>query len=73
LIRKCEIVARSADGRRAICMDKENKAEILAYINRSDRHKKNGGTLFKSYWKGTGTRNYMTKKKLMTSAGVLLQ
>lgn len=40
LARLCEIVKRSADGKRAICIDKDNQAKILAYINRSPRHLK---------------------------------
>jgi len=30
----------SADGKKAICIDKNNKAAILAYINQSPRHLK---------------------------------
>jgi hypothetical protein len=40
LVRTCEIIAKSADGKKAICIDKYNKDLILAYINQSDRHKK---------------------------------
>lgn len=40
LKRQCNIVATSNDGRRHICIDKLNKADILAYIGRSERHKK---------------------------------
>lgn len=40
LARFCEIMRVSPDGKRAICIDKENKAEILAYITKSSRHKK---------------------------------
>jgi hypothetical protein len=40
LIRLCEIIARSVDGKRAICIDKENKQAILSYIKQSSRHLK---------------------------------
>ncbi len=40
LARLCNIIAKSPDGKRAICIDKENKAEILAYIKQSPRHLK---------------------------------
>lgn len=39
-MRVCEIIAMSADGRKAICIDKQNKASILAYVNQSPRHLK---------------------------------
>ena len=38
LTRKCEILVKSADGKRAICIDQVNKQEILAYIRQSPRH-----------------------------------
>jgi hypothetical protein len=40
LIRLCEIIARAADGKKAVCIDKQNKALILAYVNQSKRHLK---------------------------------
>lgn len=40
MIRKCNILAQSSDGRKAICIDKENKETILNYIQQSPRHKK---------------------------------
>lgn len=40
LARLCEILVRSADGKKAICIDKQNKAQILAYIKQSPRHLK---------------------------------
>jgi hypothetical protein len=40
LARLCEIIAKSADGKKAICIDKENKAKILDYIRQSARHVK---------------------------------
>ena len=40
LVRKCEIIAKSADGKKAICIDKENKEKILSYIRQSPRHLK---------------------------------
>jgi hypothetical protein len=38
LVRTCKIMATSPDGKIAICIDKENMAQILAYIKQSDRH-----------------------------------
>ena len=43
LARLCEIMVKSADGKKAICIDKKNKAEILGYINQSPRHLKKWG------------------------------
>jgi len=40
LARLCEILKISADGKKAVCIDKENKEAILAYIYQSDRHLK---------------------------------
>ena len=37
--RLCQILFETADGKKAICIDKANKAQILAYINKSRRHK----------------------------------
>lgn len=33
-----EIIAKSIDGRMAIGIDRENKEEIINYLNQSDRH-----------------------------------
>jgi hypothetical protein len=38
--RKCVKLAKSADGKRAIYIDNENREEILEYIKRDKRHKK---------------------------------
>lgn len=38
--RKCELIASSNDGKKAIYVDSNNKQEILDYLNRSERHKK---------------------------------
>jgi hypothetical protein len=38
LARYCEIIKKSADGTKAICIDKKNKDLILAYIRQSPRH-----------------------------------
>lgn len=40
LKRKCTKLISSVDGRRAIYIDSENETEILAYLNKDDRHKK---------------------------------
>jgi hypothetical protein len=40
LARLCEILKMSADGKKAVCIDKENKKAILAYIYQSERHVK---------------------------------
>lgn len=40
LARICKIIAKSADNKKAICIDKENQEEILAYIRQSPRHTK---------------------------------
>lgn len=40
MLRKCEILKKSTDGKKSICIDKENKKEILAYLNQSERHLK---------------------------------
>jgi hypothetical protein len=40
LARKCEIFAQSPDGKRAVCIDKENKKEILAFVMQSPRYRK---------------------------------
>ena len=39
MARFCQIIRRSADGRKAICIDKENRQEILDFINQSDRYR----------------------------------
>ena len=38
MARLCEIIARTADGRKAICIDTQNKDSILTYVNQSERH-----------------------------------
>jgi len=38
LARLCEIIAKTADGRKAICIDVQNKGSILSYVNQSKRH-----------------------------------
>jgi hypothetical protein len=38
--RKCRHIISSHDGRRAIYIDSQNEAEILAYINKDERHRK---------------------------------
>ncbi len=38
MARLCEIIAETADGKKAICIDTENKDAILAYVNQSKRH-----------------------------------
>lgn len=38
--RFCEILSTSEDGKIAICVDKQNKEEILAYVRQSERHLK---------------------------------
>lgn len=40
LRRKCKILARSADGKKAVCIDKQNETRILFYVNQSERHLK---------------------------------
>ncbi len=40
MTRLCEILNISADGKKAVCIDKENKEAILAYIRQSNRHLK---------------------------------
>lgn len=40
LARICKIIVKSGDGKKAICIDKENQEEILAYIRQSPRHTK---------------------------------
>lgn len=40
MARKCEVFAQSADGRRAVCIDKENKKDIIAFIMQSHRYRK---------------------------------
>lgn len=39
-MRNCEIFAQSADGKRAVCVDKENKASILAFVMQTPRYQK---------------------------------
>ena len=38
MARLCEIIAKTADGRKAICIDVQNKGSILSYVNQSKRH-----------------------------------
>ncbi|MGL4597331.1 MAG: hypothetical protein ACRCYO_07385 [Bacteroidia bacterium] len=38
--RKCELLICSGDGKRAIYLDEENKAAIMAYLTSDDRHRK---------------------------------
>ena len=40
MIRICKILAKSADGKKAICIDKQNEKEILSYVNQSEKHLK---------------------------------
>jgi hypothetical protein len=40
LKRKCKYLIGSIDGKRAIYLDEENKDEIIAYLQKDDRHKK---------------------------------
>lgn len=40
MARKCEIIAQSPDGKRAVCIDKENKKAILAFVMQSPRYQK---------------------------------
>lgn len=40
MIRKCEIFAQSDDGKRAVCIDLENKVAILDFVMQTDRYKK---------------------------------
>ena len=40
LARFCSIIRRSADGKKAICIDKENERSILDFINQSPRYLK---------------------------------
>lgn len=40
MARLCEIIARTADGKKAVCIDLQNKDLILAYVRQSDRHLK---------------------------------
>lgn len=38
--RKCKKIIGSKDGKRAIYLDEQNSKEILAYLNKDNRHKK---------------------------------
>lgn len=38
--RLCKIFAKSADGRKAVCIDKQNEKAILSYVCQSSRHLK---------------------------------
>lgn len=38
--RKCKKIISSKDGKRAIYLDEQNAKEILAYLNKDERHKK---------------------------------
>lgn len=38
-MRKAREIAKSADGKRIICVDVENSAQIMGYIGQSKRHK----------------------------------
>lgn len=40
MVRKCEHIISSKDGKRAIYIDSLNKKEILKYLNQDERHKK---------------------------------
>lgn len=40
MIRKCEKITDSKDGKRAIYIDSDNKAEIMAYLWMDERHRK---------------------------------
>lgn len=40
MIRRCKILAKSADEKKAVCIDKQNEKEILSYVNQSERHLK---------------------------------
>lgn len=40
MVRTCKILAKSADGKKAVCIDKQNEKDILSYVNQSERHLK---------------------------------
>lgn len=40
MVRKCEHIISSKDGKRAIYVDSINKKDILEYLKRDERHKK---------------------------------
>lgn len=40
MVRKCEHIVSSKDGKRAIYIDSKNKKEILNYIKQDNRHRK---------------------------------
>ena len=40
MIRLCEIIVKTADGKKAICIDIQNKDIILTYVRQSQRHLK---------------------------------
>lgn len=64
LARLCEILAKSPDGKRAICIDKENKAEILAYITQSERHKKKWRHIIELLLHGQKNTNLYDKEEI---------
>ncbi len=39
MVRLCQILYETTDGKKAICIDKANSKTILAYINQSKRHR----------------------------------
>ncbi|MBL0334537.1 MAG: hypothetical protein IPP73_04185 [Chitinophagaceae bacterium] len=71
--RKCKILAKSSDGRRAICIDEENEETILAYINQSPRHLKKFRHIIQLILNGHKNadlydkENYDTKSKKVTA------
>jgi hypothetical protein len=69
LARFCEIFAKSADGNKAICIDLENKAEILAYITQSARHKKKWLHIVQLLLEGKKNTELYDKENINSKAG----
>lgn len=64
LARFCEIIAKSPDGKRAICIDKKNKAAILAYIKQSPRHLKKWGHIVQLLLEGHRNTELYDKEEI---------
>jgi hypothetical protein len=62
--RDCELLVYNKDGKRAIFIDTKNKAEILEYLLRSDKHKKKFALIQKHLLEGLRNTDLYDKENI---------
>ena len=62
--RDCELLVHNKDGKRAIFIDTKNKAEILEYLLRSDKHKKKFALIQKHLLEGLRNTDLYDKENI---------